>query len=93
MIVAKVARTHQFDRDLVAIWGSLAAHNEEAAERIVARIEAKISTLAQFPELGEATPQYGQHTRRLVEGPYVILYDAAPEHVLLLRAYHAARDI
>jgi hypothetical protein len=43
--------------------------------------------------MGERQPQFGERTRRIIEGNYLIFYDALPDAMHVIRFYHAARKL
>jgi toxin ParE1/3/4 len=88
-----IIRSAQSEEDLVAIWRYIAADNPAAATRLLERIDERIQMLATFPLLGENQPQYGARTRRIIEGNYLVFYDALPDAVHVLRVFHAARKL
>lgn len=49
--------------------------------------------LASNPYLGEQQPQFGERTRRLIVGNYLVYYDVLEDAVHVLRIFHAARRI
>jgi toxin ParE1/3/4 len=68
-------RSAQSEEDLIAIWRYIAADNPSVATRMLERIEARIESLQQQSQLGEHQPQFGENTRRIIEGSYLIFYD------------------
>jgi toxin ParE1/3/4 len=89
----QLIRSSQSDNDLVAIWRYIALDSPEAATRMLRRLEQRMSMLPQFPEIGERQPQFGENTRRIIEGNYLLFYDVLPNAVHVLRVYHAARKL
>jgi toxin ParE1/3/4 len=88
-----IIRSAQSEEDLVAIWRYIAADNPAAATRLLEKIDRLIHALSIHPLLGEHQPQFGENTRRIIEGNYLIYYDALPDAVHLLRIFHGARKI
>jgi toxin ParE1/3/4 len=88
-----IIRSAQSDEDLVAIWRYIARDNPPAATRLLERIDQRIESLAAFPFVGEAQPQFGERTRRIIEGNYLIFYDVLPDAVHVLRIFHAAKKL
>ncbi|HEY3393797.1 MAG TPA: type II toxin-antitoxin system RelE/ParE family toxin [Lacipirellulaceae bacterium] len=88
-----IIRSAQSEEDLVAIWRYIAADNPAAATRLLEKIDRLIQALSVHPFLGERQPQFGENTRRIIEGNYLIYYDALPDAVHLLRIFHGARKI
>jgi toxin ParE1/3/4 len=88
-----IIRSAQCEEDLVTIWRYIAADNPIAATRLVEKIDRLVQALAIHPFLGEHQPQFGENTRRIIEGNYLIYYDALPDAVHILRVFHGARKI
>jgi toxin ParE1/3/4 len=84
-------RSAQSENDLINIWRYIAADNPTAATRWLEKIERRIQGLSKHPFLGELQPQFGENTRRVIEGSYLIFYDVLPDAVHILRVYHGAR--
>jgi toxin ParE1/3/4 len=89
----RLIRSAQCDEDLIAIWRYIAADNPSAATRLVERIDQRIQSLAKSPLIGERQPQFGERTRRLIEGNYLNFYDVLPDAVHVLRVFHGARKL
>ena len=86
-------RSAQSEEDLIAIWRYIATDNPTAATRLLERIDRRIESLARHPFLGEHQPRFGENTRRIIEGNYLIFYDVLPDAVHVLRVFHGARKI
>ena len=86
-------RSAQSEHDLIAIWRYIAADNPKAATRLLEKIDRRIESLARHPFLGEHQPQFGENTRRIIEGKYLIFYDVLPDAVHVLRVFHGARKL
>ena len=56
-------------------------------------IEAAEDRLGDFPELGQARTDLAEGLRHLPSPPYLILYRAAPDPILVVRIVHGARDL
>ena len=86
-------RSAQFEQDLVAIWRHVAIDSPAAATRLLEKIDRRIESLARFPAIGNRQPEFGENTRRLIEGIYLIFYDLLPDAVHILRVFHGARKL
>jgi plasmid stabilization system protein ParE len=84
----------QARKDLADAWDYIAAHNINAADRLVDRVEADVRKLADMPGMG--------HRRRDVNDvrllfwavhPYLIVYRFTRRTVYILRVVHGARDL
>lgn len=89
----RLVRSAQSDEDLVAIWRYIAESSPTAATRMLERIDDRIQSLARNPYLGETQPQYGERTRRIIIGNYIVFYDVLPDAVHVLRVFHSARKL
>jgi toxin ParE1/3/4 len=89
----RIIRSAQSENDLIAVWRYVALDNVAAATRLLERINNRVELLREFPLLGEAQPQFGENTRRIVEGNYLIYYDVLPEAIHVLRVFHGARKL
>ena len=78
---------------MIAIWGYIAADNPAAAIDLLERIDRRIQSLADYPFVGERQPQFGETTRRVIVGNYLVFYDVLPDAVHVLRVFHAARRL
>jgi toxin ParE1/3/4 len=88
-----IIRSSQSEQDLIAIWRYIAADNPPAAARLLEKIDRRIESLAQYPLLGEHQPEFGENTRRIIEGNYLVYYYALPDTIHVLRVFHGARKI
>ncbi len=87
----KVRYTRQALLDLGEIYGTIAAENAEAANRVVNEIEREIQRLIAFPRLGR--PGRVDETRELVISrfPYVVAYRDHADEIQILSVIHSAR--
>ena len=81
----RIIRSAQSENDLIAVWRHIAADNAVAATRLLERIDERIQLLSEFPFIGESQPKFGDNTRRIIEGNYLIFYDVLPDAVHILR--------
>jgi toxin ParE1/3/4 len=89
----RLIRSAQSEEDLIAVWRYIAADSPSAATRWLERIERRIQSLQSSPFLGEQQPQFGETTRRIIVGNYLVFYDVLPDAVHVLRVFHAARKL
>jgi toxin ParE1/3/4 len=75
--------------DLDEIFAYIAADNQEAAARLVARIETVAARIAASPYMGEATRK--SNFRRFPVGNYLIVYEIGKEEVIIHYVRHGAR--
>lgn len=89
----RVVRSAQSEQDLIAIWENIAADNAAAATALLEKTDRRIPSLAAYPLVGEQQPQFGEVTRRVIVGNYLVFYDVLPDVIHVLRVFHAARRI
>ncbi len=75
--------------DLDEIFAHIAQDNQDAAGRLVARIEGVAARIAASPYIGEATrdPRF----RRFPVGNYLIVYEVGENEVVIHYVRHGAR--
>lgn len=75
--------------DLEEIFAYVARENQEAAARLVSRIEQAAARISESPYAGEATrnPRF----RRFPVGNYLIVYEVGPDDVIIHYVRHGAR--
>jgi toxin ParE1/3/4 len=78
-------------RDIEAIRSYIACENPAAAERVRLAILKSIQTLTEFPFLGRPGRSKGTRERPVPRLPYLILYRAGEDELVILRVYHGAR--
>ena len=91
----RVVFSRQARRELDVLFDDLLRHvTTQTALRLIDRIEARCASLSHFPERGMAYshPEL-RHLRRLVEAPYVIVYEIDGMIVRISRILHGARRI
>jgi len=98
--VTAVIQSPDAKRDLEEIWLRIAADNSPAATRLLRAKGAKIERLADHPRMGPRRPDIRPGARMLVEGPYLVLYEARPdtdegpiEIVEIVRIVDGRRDL
>lgn len=91
--MAKVVRyTPRAEADLFEIWSMIAQDNERAADNLVRRIAHKAMLAADMPHMGAARAELGPNARILIEGHYVVIYEAEPDGVAIIAVVHGMRD-
>ena len=80
------------DLDHIFIW--ISRDNRDAAHEMIARIKARIAALATegFAHMGRIG--LVEHTRELIERPFIIVYqvDEARDEIVILAVAHGAQD-
>ena len=89
----KLFKTEQAQEDLIEIWASIGVHNEGAANRLIEQIDARLSLLREFPEMGAPRSDIRIDLRMLVIGEYLVIYRLLPEEVEIVRVVYGRRDI
>ena len=88
-----VRYTPQAREDLFELWLHLAMESERLADRIIDKITADISRLADFPESGPKRPEFAEGARSLIVGRWLALYRLLGEDVEIIRVVDQARDL
>ncbi len=89
----RIVRSPEAIADLDAIWVYIAAHDFEAADRIVDQVVAATNRLADYPESGSPRFHIRSGLRSITVGKYIVYYVVEPEKVRLVRVMHGARDV
>lgn len=89
----KVYKTDRAQQDLVDLWVHIAADNEAAANRLLDAIEAKLTLLESFADIGTARDDLRSGFRMLVSGPYLILYRVLANQIEIVRVADGRRDL
>ncbi|MER8654174.1 type II toxin-antitoxin system RelE/ParE family toxin [Mesorhizobium sp. M0847] len=90
--MASYRLTPRASQDLRDIWHTIAADNENAADRLLMRIFERLELAAQHPKMGSARPELSATARVLVEGRYIIIYEPQPDGVIAVAIVHGMRD-
>ncbi len=84
-------RTAISETDLIDIWLNIAADNPAAADKLLDRLEATFSLLADNPAMGPPRPDLAKELRYFAVGTYLILYRQITGGVEIVRVTHGAR--
>ncbi len=79
--------------DLIMIWESIGAHNPDAADRYLHKIDDRIDSLVEMPARGVPRDDLSAGLRMLVEGNHLIFYRIENDHVKITRVLHGSQDI
>ena len=71
--------TPQAEEDLIAIYSYIALESPAAADRILAKLQASVETLARNPRIFQRRPDIRPSARVLIEWPYLVLYEIHPD--------------
>ena len=75
----KLVWTPQAEEDLIAIYSFIALDSPAASDRVLARLQTSVETLARNPRIFQRRPDIRPSTRVLIEGPYLLLYEIHPD--------------
>jgi plasmid stabilization system protein ParE len=75
--------------DFDQIANYLASLSDEAAERIVERIQQTVLHLGEFPNVGARVDETGLRKHAIFDCPYVIFYRILPDCVSIRGIFHA----
>jgi toxin ParE1/3/4 len=81
------------ESDLDDIWWYIAQDNQEAADRLLDRIEERCRALARFPEMGVNREELMPDLRSLPVGSYLIFYLPIEHGIEIVRVLPGMRDI
>lgn len=79
--------------DLLDIWKYIAAENEAAATRVIARINDIFDMLGAQPEAGRRRPELSEKLRSFPVATHVVFYEIGTSSVEIVRVLHGHRDI
>ena len=92
--------TPRAEEDLLDIYCFIALDNPSAADRILARLQSRVESLARNPRIFQRRPDIRPSTRILVAGPYLVLYEIHPdtdkgpvERVKIVRVVDGRRNL
>jgi toxin ParE1/3/4 len=80
-------------QDLQEIHDYIAEDNEDAAARVVERLETRCRALADMPNVGRKREEIAPGLRGVVEGNYLILYVETTNGIVIARVFHTKQDI
>jgi toxin ParE1/3/4 len=81
------------EQDLEDLWVYLAARNDIAGDRQVAKLLDRFPMLAKFPTMGVSRDRLLEGLRSFPVKPYIIFYILVPDGIEILRIIHQSRDI
>ncbi|KYC41102.1 plasmid stabilization protein [Scytonema hofmannii PCC 7110] len=91
--MGRLIRTARAEEDLIEIWLYIAADNQQAADKLVNRIDAKCQMLANSAGVGSARPDIAPDLRYFPVGHYLILYREILNGIEVVRVVHGARHL
>jgi toxin ParE1/3/4 len=81
------------EQDLEDLWVYLAARNDIAGDRQVAKLLDRFPMLAKFPTMGVSRDRLLEGLRSFPVKLYIIFYILVPDGIEILRIIHQSRDI
>lgn len=92
--MAAIRRTPQARNDLKDIWRHVAGKaSETVADRLLDRIAAAATVLADYPYSGVARPEVHPELRSRPVGNYVIFYRPLTNGIEIVRVLHGHQDL
>lgn len=81
--------------DFKRIWRYVALDDEDAADRLLLALDAKIERLRTYPEIGAARDEIRPGAKALVHGSYLVLYQyrEAADIVEIMAIVEGMRDL
>jgi len=77
--------------DLWSIFDYIVENNPEAARQTLTAIQNSVSTLESFPNMGRETGIGNTRDLVIPNLPYIAVYKASTDRVVILRAFHTSR--
>jgi toxin ParE1/3/4 len=75
------------------IWRYIAADNPDAADRLLLRIDSRLSLYADNPGMGQARDRLLPGLRSFPVGAYLVFYRAVPHEIEVVRVLHGSRKL
>ncbi len=75
----KLVWTPQVEEDLISIYSYIALDSPAAADRVLAKLQKGVDTVARNPRLFQHRPDIRPSARIVIEGPYLVLYEIHPD--------------
>ena len=91
--MTRVVLTDSAKQDLLDVWLYIAADNPDAADRLLDEIDETLHLLAGAPGLGRSRDDIASGLRYFPIGSYLILYEALPDGITVVRLVHGARHL
>jgi toxin ParE1/3/4 len=91
--LTRVVLTDSAGQDRLDIWLYVAADNLDAADHLLDESDETHRLLAGAPGLGRARDDIAPGLRYFPVGNYLILYEALPDGITVVRLVHGARHL
>lgn len=90
----KVQWTERAREDLRALYSYIAEDNARAARSVVAKLRTATERAGQSPWAGRVVPEFEvAELRERIVAPYRVVYLVRVEAVVIVRIWHARRDL
>lgn len=80
-------------RDIIEHFDYLASRNPTVAKNLLIDLNRRCALLGTSPLASRPRDEMGAGVRSVVLSPYIVFLRVLPDHVLILRVIHGARDI
>lgn len=91
--MTRVVLTDAAKQDQLEIWLYIAADNPDAADRLLDEMDETLRLLSSAPGLGRARDDIAPGLRYFPIENYLILYEALPDGINVVRLVHGARQL
>lgn len=92
--MSRFVLTSQAEFDLVAIWDFIARDSAAQANRVIAKIERALQTLASHPEMGHIREEWADRRHRFWPVySYIVMYRPKTRPLQVLRIISGYRDL
>ncbi len=92
--MVKVIWTEFALEDLRAIHEYISQDSKVYADKFIEKLIDRVNQLENFSKSGRSVPEFNSETiRELIEGNYRIVYKINPDHIVVVRIHHSARQL
>ena len=84
--------TESARRNILQIWGQIAARSEDTADAFVDRLVRHFRLLADYPGSGRRREELGAGYRSVSVDEYVVLFRLVRSQVIVMQVVHRDRD-
>jgi len=91
--MSRILRRPLVESDLEEIWWYVAQDDPAGADRLLAKLEARFSLLAETPGMGSKRDEILPSLRSSPVGNYLIFYYPLTDGIEILRVLHGARNV
>jgi toxin ParE1/3/4 len=91
--MARIRRSPLAEEDFREIWRYIAQFNQDAADKLLRRIDEKLQLYADNPRMGTSRENWAPGLRSFPVGNYVVFYRIVDDGIELVRVLHGMRDL